>query len=225
MRVYLSNYRHHWLSPYTIMEKVLFWKRWTDPEFDLYDSKNDKYTDWLQKPCELLQKFLDIVHPKIDYVKIDRWDTWSMDYTLAHIILPMLQHLRDAKAGAPSVDDDDVPDALKSTNAPPKKNDWDTDELWFDRWNYILDEMIFAFKCKVDDSWEDQFHSGEIDIVWNETGETFFNPITNKEEKTFTMDNGPKHTHKCDYEGMRVVHDRIQNGFRLFGKYYGALWR
>ena len=27
-----------------------------------------------------------------------------------------------------------------------------------------------------------------------------------------------------DYEGMKVYNDRIQNGFRLFGKYYQGLW-
>ncbi len=86
MKVYINNYRHHWLSPYTIMEKVLFWKKWTDPEFDLYDDKNDKYTDWLVKPMEAVQKVLDFIHPKIDYVKIDKWDTWNMDGTLSRTI-------------------------------------------------------------------------------------------------------------------------------------------
>ena len=47
MKVYINNYRNHWLSPYTIMEKVLFWKKWTDPDFDLYDDKNEHYVDWL----------------------------------------------------------------------------------------------------------------------------------------------------------------------------------
>ena len=27
MKVYISNYRDHWLSPYTIIEKVLFWRK------------------------------------------------------------------------------------------------------------------------------------------------------------------------------------------------------
>jgi hypothetical protein len=34
------------------------------------------------------------VHPEIKYVKIDRYDTWSMDHTLADIILPMLKQLQ-----------------------------------------------------------------------------------------------------------------------------------
>jgi len=35
---------------------------------------------------------------------------------------------------------------------------------------------------------------------------------------------GPNNTYKCDYEGMKVVQQRIDNGFRLFGKYYQSLW-
>jgi len=27
-----------------------------------------------------------------------------------------------------------------------------------------------------------------------------------------------------DFEGMKLYNDRIQNGFRLFGKYYQGLW-
>jgi hypothetical protein len=26
MKVYLSNYHNHWISPYTIMEKIVFWR-------------------------------------------------------------------------------------------------------------------------------------------------------------------------------------------------------
>jgi hypothetical protein len=38
------------------------------------------------------------------------------------------------------------------------------------------------------------------------------------------MEKGPNDTYKADYEGMKKVHDRMNNGFRLFGKYYRSLW-
>lgn len=78
-------------------------------------------------------------------VQIDPWDTWSMDYTLSHIIHPMLLQLKEKKHGSPYVDDLDVPENIRSTNAKPKENDWDIDEFHHQRWEYILDEMIFAF--------------------------------------------------------------------------------
>ena len=42
-------------------------------------------------------------------IKIDPWDTWSMDLTLALIIHPMLKQLHKTSHGAPYVDDEDVP--------------------------------------------------------------------------------------------------------------------
>ena len=222
MKVYRSNYRHHWVSPYTILKAVCFWEKDDDVFYnheDVPGHKYDKLVNFLNPFCVAWQKFLDFVHPEIKYVKIDRWDTWSMDHTLADIILPMLKQLRETKHGGPFVDDDDVPDELKSTSAPAKENEWDTDDNHFKRWDYVLDEMIFAFECKVDDSWSDKFSSGEFDkktvaCQWDENGKATM----------YQWIDGPNHTYKCDFEGMKVVENRIQNGFRLFGKYYQALW-
>jgi hypothetical protein len=225
MKIYINKYRDHWLSPYTIMEKVLFWKKWTDPTFDLYDDKNDKYTDWLVKPCEMLQKFLDIVHPKINYVKIDKWDTWNMDGTLARIILPMLKQLQATKHGSPLVDDEDVPEHLRSTAAPAKENEWDTDANHFKRWDWVMDELIWTFEqLNPDYDWQEQYYSGKHDTYWEKTEKTYPNPITGKEEATFEMKRGPNDTFKIDSEGMTKHQERITNGLRLFGKYYQGLW-
>jgi hypothetical protein len=210
MKIYINNYRDNWLSPYTILEKVFFWR-----EIDYDEPLIDKLSNFLLPFCTTLQKVLDVINPKINYIKIDRWDTWSMDHTLSYIILPMLKQLKETKHGAPFVDDEDVPEELKSTSAPPKENEWDTDGNHFVRWDYVLDEMIFAFEHKVDDSWEDNFRTGEIDMKFVKCED---NP------ELSTMVEGPKHTYVCDYEGMQKVHERMKNGFRLFGKYYEGLW-
>ena len=83
-------------------------------------------------------------------VQIDPWDTWSMDHTLAPIILPMLKQLKETKHGAPHVDDEDVPKELQSKYAVEPGNPLigTTDSSWFDRWDWVLDEMIYAFDCK-----------------------------------------------------------------------------
>ena len=214
MRVYISNYRDHWISPYTILEKIFFWR-----EIDYDEPIIEKWSDRLMPLSVAYQKVMDFIHPRINYVKIDKWDTWSMDHTLGFIVLPMLKQLKEKTHGAPYVDDADVPDELKSTNAEPKENEWDTDSNHFKRWYWALDEMIFAFQSKQDESWQDAFRSGEIDIKsvpceWDENGKP----------KLYRMERGPNDTYKCDYEGMKVVEERIQNGFRLFGKYYSSLW-
>ena len=222
MKVYRSNYRNHWVSPYTILKAVCFWEKDDDVFYnheDVPGHKYDKWVNFLTPICGAWSKFLDFVHPQINYVKIDRWDTWSMDSTLADIILPMLKQLQKDKHGAPFVDDEDVPEELKSTSAPPKQDEYSTDDNHFKRWDYVLNEMIFAFECKVDDSWEEKFSSGEIDhktvaCNWDENGKATM----------YQMVDGPNHTYKLDMDGMQEVQKRITNGFRLFGKYYEGLW-
>ena len=222
MKIYINNYRNHWISPYDILKTVCFWEKDDDVFYNHEDKPDAPYEKWVNRLspiCGAISKFLDFVNPKIDYVKIDKWDTWSMDHTLAQIVLPMLKQLKTTKHGAPFVDDEDVPEELKSTSAPPKVNEYDTDENHFKRWDCALDEMIFAFECHNDNSWEDAFRSGEHDMktvacAWDENGKA----------KMYQWVEGPNNTYKCDYEGMKVVQDRIQNGFRLFGKYYTSLW-
>lgn len=240
MKIYKSCYRNHWLSPYTILDYVFFWTDWSKCSRNrslrtAIEEMNGTYKyiehpEWVEKWSDRLvpisraiQKVLDFIHPQINYVKIDKWDTWSMDHTLADIILPMLKQLKEKQHGAPFVDDEDVPDELKSTSAPPKENEWDTDGNHFKRWEWVMNEMIFAFEHKVDDSWEDEFRSGKSDTIWVPVDKDG-NEVPKGEHKFYQMKDGPNHTYKCDYEGIEKVQKRMQNGFRLFGKYYQGLW-
>jgi hypothetical protein len=245
MKVYISNYRDNWLSPYTILDWVFFWKPWSrcSRRWTLTDSIEDtdrvlaggrsRYVerpDWVDvwadrlMPISLaLQWIGERVRPQITFVKIDRWDTWSMDHTLAHIVLPMLRQLKQTKHGAPLVDDEDVPEHLRSTSAPPKEQEYDTDGNHFARWDWVMDEMIFAFEHRVDDSWQDQFHTGHADYVSIPIDKDG-NEVAKGEHCFYRMEHGPKHTHQCDHEGMNQVQQRMDNGFRLFGKYYQGLW-
>ena len=217
MKVYISKYRDHWLSPYTICEKICWWR-----EID-YDEP------WVQRVVKILnpvmgvwRDFLDVVHPRIEYVKIDRWDTWSMDSTLTPIILPMLKQLKKDKHGAPYTEDADVPERLRSTTKAAiksKKESWDTDCNHFKRWDWIMDEMIWAFEQLADD-WEAQFHTGKSDVVWVPSKEL----DAKGKPLTYEMKAGPKDTRKWDKRGYMKHSARIDNGTRLFGKYFRALW-
>jgi hypothetical protein len=217
MKVYINKYRDHWLSPYTICEKICWWR-----EID-YDEH------WVQRVVKVLdpvmgvwRNFLDIVHPRIEYVKIDRWDTWSMDSTLTPIILPMLKQLKKDKHGAPYTEDADVPERLRSTTKAAiksKKETWDTDGNHFKRWDWIMDEMIWAFEQLADD-WEAQFHTGTSDVVWIPSKEL----DAKGKPLTYEMKSGPKDTRKWNKKGYMKHSARIDNGTRLFGKYFRALW-
>lgn len=222
MKAYISNYRHHWISPYTILTRVCFWEKDPDRIYNLEDQANNPYTKWVERLtpwCEALRRVLDWVHPQIQYVRIDPWDTYSMDATLGHIVLPMLRQLYISKHGSPHVADEDVPEHLRSTAAPPPENDWDTDANHHARWDWVMEEMIFAFEHSQDTSWQDRFSSGVIDrknvpCAWDANGQPTL----------YEWVEGPNHTYHCDREGMKRIEDRMQRGFELFGKYYQALW-
>jgi hypothetical protein len=218
MKIYISKYRNHWLSPYTILERVFFWR-----EIDYDEPIIEKWSNRLTPLCRAWAKFLDFVHPEIKYIKIDKYDTWNMDTTLGNIILPMLKQLQATKHGSPFVDDEDVPEELKSTSAPAKENEYDTDANHFKRWDYVLDEMIFAFDHKINREWEDAYRSGEHDMLWVPVDKDG-NEVPKVDAKFFQMKRGPNDTYECDYDGIQEVEKRIANGFRLFGKYYQSLW-
>ena len=245
MKVYINKYKDHWISPYTMLDYMFFWTDWSkcsrnkslqrtidDLETVKAGGKSsyvehpewvDRWADRLTPLSRAIQWVWDLVDRKIDYVKVDRWDTWSMDHTLGKIALPMLRQLQATKHGSPLVDDEDVPEHLRSTAAPAKANEWDTDDNHFKRWDWVMDEMIFAFEHRLDDSWQDAYRSGEHDLVWTPVDREG-KEVAKGEHTHYRMDHGPKDTYQCDYAGMKVVEDRIQNGFRLFGKYYQALW-
>jgi hypothetical protein len=174
---------------------------WTD-NADWKDRAWEKAEDVLQWIYNhTINLYLDKVELTVK-VRIDRHDTWSMDHTLAHIVVPMLKQLKETKHGSPFVDDSDVPDELKSTNSPPKENEYDIDDNHHARWEWVLDEMIWAFEQKTRDDWESDYYKYEDDPT-----------------ATFGM--------KCvweDREGRKAHQDRMSNGFRLFGRYYECLW-
>ena len=45
-----------------------------------------------------------------------------------------------------------------------------------------------------------------------------------KDKPGYTLEKGPNHTRTCDKDKMTKIHARINNGFRLFGRYYQNLW-
>ena len=211
MKVYINNYRHHWVSPYKICEKICFWR-----EIDYDEPWVKSVNKFLSPVMTRWMEFLDIIHPKIDYVKIDRWDTWSMDYTLAYIVLPMLKQLKNDKHGSPFVEDEDVPEHLRSVKKPKRKKksvpptiqthavDMDDDSLIHKKWDWAMNEMIWAFEQKLKEDDENEFfdHSVSKGMPW---------------DKDYVSPN-------VDWDGLRAHQARKANGYRLFGKYYEGLW-
>ncbi len=70
-------------------------------------------------------------------IKIRNCDAWNLDYTMALILLPMFKRLKKIKGGASLISDDDVPEELKSTSAPPLVDEYDVDDNYFPRYEWL----------------------------------------------------------------------------------------
>lgn len=130
-------------------------------------------------------------------IHIDEYDTWSMDHTLALIALPMLKQLRDTTHGSAMVDLQDVPFEMRYTS----HEEWDSQK---------------SFDFYHEDKSEDMIHER---WTWTLDEMIFAMESIVKDDDSEFYDNS-----KTDWEGLFNHHDRVDNGLRLFGKYFRGLW-
>lgn len=162
---------------------------------------------------------------KID-IKIDHWDTWNMDGTLAKIIYPMLIQLKETKHGVPSefvhVGGEDFVDQTSFDFYRETH-----DEAWTEgakRWDETLDKMIWAFEQIAYKDYDNQYHHGLAEFTWKKTDKLYPNPVTGKMEATYQMLDKNPDEHWYDFVGHQLHEERIQEGLELFGKHYRSLW-
>lgn len=213
MKAYIGPYKD-WIGPYQIAEKLMFWT-------DKYtDRRVHKFGTWLAEDRKGNDSLLHKICSKIDskrrrnvMVKIDNYDTWSIENTLAFIIHPLLVEFRKTLHGAPPTDDEDVPEHLRA-NLKPDEEVYDTDANWHKRWEWILDEMIWTFEQFNREDQDSQFYH----YLPKELG---FTPPEGWQWISGLWD---RPGFWIDRAGSKAYHARIDNGLRLFGKYYRALW-
>lgn len=216
MYVKLGPYSH-WFQPATWLKNWILWwyglneitwldrfyKRTADASDEEYDVEAyEKITEWVStltvyQWLMAVEQWIDLRTKRKIKIKIHDYDVWGMDHTLALIISPMLKLMKEKKHGAPFVDDDDVPEELQSTSAPPVE-EWDTDANHFKRWDWVMDEMIWTFEQIEDEDSESRF---------------FTYPDPNNLENL-----------QYDKNGYLKHQYRIDRGLRLFGKYFRGLW-
>lgn len=166
MKIFISKPLRD-LSFQRLFEKILFWKKEDDPliekltnicmfGFDYVEPERknsfisfQEFTDhYIPSKRTKIQKLLDkynSINKQINYIKINEHDLWNLDETLSKIIAPALIALKEDKYGYPLVDDEDVPEELKTKSEDVQEN------FSISKWEYVLNEMIFAFS---NDQWE-----------------------------------------------------------------------
>ena len=108
---------------------------------------------------------------KID-IQIDKFDTWSFDHTLAHIIYPALLQLKATKHGVPGGLVDDVGGEDWSSQESFDFYKETHDESWeiaAKKWDVILDKMIWSFQQLADSNYDSKYHHGEAKFDWEKT--------------------------------------------------------
>jgi len=222
MKINIGPYKD-WIGPYQIAEKIIFWNKDKAHSFGRFLATGSFTRDKSKKLFDddqnltWFNNLLVWIHSKKSRkieVRIDNYDVWNADTTLTLIILPMLEKIKETQQGSSFVEDEDVPENLRSTSAEPKENEWDWDSNNEVRWNWVLDEMIWAFQqLHPDCDWEDQYHRGKIEFSMEPA-----------EGGCTSLVRGPGDTHVFDREGYKAHSDRIRRGTTLFGKYFRSLW-
>lgn len=160
-------------------------------------------------------------------VHIDSYDAWSMDHTLSYIILPLLVHLQEHKHGIPNefaqVGGEDWSDQLCFDFYSDTHNE--AFDLGCEKWDQVLDKMIWSFKQLVEDEYSEKYHHGDSGkLSFEKTTETMVNPLTGKSEEMYTSVREYPDRSFYDAEGAQLHEQRIQEGLDLFGKYFRSLW-
>lgn len=153
-------------------------------------------------------------------IKIDYSDIWSADVTLAELIVPVLKKLKEHKHGSPYVEFSDVPEHLRPETEPNSENGY-VDETHHERWAYVLDEMIWAFEQSLYD-WKYELYCHNIDQL-----DMKFVDVEGKSYSEIKFDyqkDKSKPKYFSDKDGIALHQARIDNGRRLFAKYYDGLW-
>jgi hypothetical protein len=160
-------------------------------------------------------------------IQIDPFDTWSLDHTIASIILPALIQLKNTKHGVPSGFTDRIGGDFDNNLVFDfiKEDDTEVFNQLCDSWDDVLDKMIWSFlQLSIEDDYDSKYHHGKMETDWVESDYTYTDPITGKIEKTYQMVDKNPEEHWYDQIGNQEHEKRIQEGLDLFGKHFRDLW-
>lgn len=215
MKVHIGPYKN-WIGPYQIADIL--------GNFGVSEDTCHKVGEWLsgENKDSILSKLCQWVDQKrrrkID-IHIDEYDTWSMDSTLALIILPMLKQLRDTKHGSPT----SMPAFRQTSDSLQVCFDFYSDgdqmacEAGHNQWCDLLNEMIWAFEqLQPEYDWEEQYWLTKPEIDLSDDVDT--------DEGTLIIPLKWKVEGECDWVGREAHSARIDAGLRLFGDHFRSLW-
>ena len=108
---------------------------------DFSPKTSDRLETIVEKVLGWLFKLLNKRNRKVS-IRIDPYDIWNADQTIAMVVVPVLKQLRNSPYAGCHIYVDDVPERLR----PQVDNDSAEDPTYLDRWHWVLDEMIWTFE-------------------------------------------------------------------------------
>lgn len=151
-------------------------------------------------------------------IKIDPYDTWNLDATLAKIIYPMLVQLRDNMHGVPN----DFANVGGEDHSLQQAFDFYTETVddsfkqGVEKWKDCIDKMIWSFNQIAYHDYDSLYHHGIPNYDWQ--------PDNSSGKKMFKLVDRNPDEHWYDYVGHQLHEEKIQEGLNLFAKYYRNLW-
>lgn len=210
----------NWFGPYHLLdplEKLLMKLGKTEDE--AYEVIT-KIVDFIpNKPFQMVDAFRRALPWNKEVVKIHAWDTWSMDHTLAKIVVPMLKQLKETKHGIPcefaEVGGEDYIRQMSFGFYSEEVGSLFENHAER-RWNEVLDKMIWSFE----------------QIILDETNDVYWEPYwedmdPSEEVPENSVYNQLKMEHprkKINNQKYDEYYKKLQEGYELFGKYYRNLW-
>jgi hypothetical protein len=211
--------------------KIGKYTRWYGP-YQLADSLrkagvSERVCEWVEDkvPAGPFQWVHNKLRRRVS-VKIDNYDVWNADHTLSLIIVPMLEKLSEDKNGVPYVDDEDAPHVTCDiVDSEERESDL---KFLQAKWDYVLGEMTWAMRQVRDDKdTEDCYvpipdgEDFEPSAFWTEKGEK---PMYMYGVDRASAQADERKRGRFDPDLFKKKNDRIDNGLRLFGKYFRTLW-
>ena len=123
-------------------------------KYEIYISTNSWIGEHIQSIIDSTWNRYIAWNPLLnDVVKLDKSDSWSCDYTLSKVIVPVLEQLQKSKIGYGYIEDDDVPLELRTGNSEHNE----------EKYNWVMNEVIWCLR-EIANEEQNAPHIGDIDL-------------------------------------------------------------
>lgn len=220
MKVYLGPYSNRFSGQST--RDLYYMLRYVKREYFVEDQEKDFFDCIVEDFIDLYEDFVCPILNRLflrqrkEKVRIDYYDSWGADHTIALIAHPLLVQLRESKHGTPATEAVDLPEGFDTSDDKHYNGTYSQRA-----WDYILGEIIWALHEVANEyPGKEEYHFNSDQLKMESV------PLENglSEIKMNYQKDPSKPPYYVDRKGEEEYEKRIDNGLRLLGKYFRNLW-